>query len=78
MVTVCFASLLLCNASLSSSVGLSSDSEREQESFIDALSRSSDYISSLTVMALSAEGINWPTSAWLHNALPSTGSLLKH
>lgn len=29
-------------------------------------------------MALSAEGIDWPTSAWLHNPLRSAGSLLKH
>lgn len=73
--SVCFVYLF---ALLSFSVGLSVNSEGERESFIDAVSRSSDFISSLTVMPLSAEGINWPTSAWLHNPPPQTGSLLKH
>lgn len=45
------------------------DTERLEMS-IYAVSWGSDYISSLTVMVLSAEGINWPTSAQLHNPPP--------
>lgn len=53
------------------------DTERLEMS-IYAVSWGSDDISSLTVMVLSANGINWPTSAQLHNPLPSIGSLLQH
>lgn len=52
--------------------------ERERERSIDAVSQNTDYISPLTAIALSAKGINWPTSARLHNPIASTGSLLKH
>lgn len=50
---------------------------RRQRS-IDAVSQSSDYISSLTAMALSAEGMHWPTLEQLHNPILSPGSLPKN
>lgn len=34
---------------------------KDRETSIASVSRDSDYIGSLNVMALSAEGINWPT-----------------
>lgn len=42
---------------------------RGGSTFVGAVSQSGDYISSVTVSTLSAEGINWPTSARLHNHL---------